>query len=159
MIERHAYSGLRKALGRQAAVALIGPRQVGKTTLALDIAEKSDALYLDLEANADRAKLADPALFLKPYEDRLVVLDEIHRVPELFSELRGLIDQGRRRGRRTERFLILGSASIDLLKQSRENLAGRIEYVELDPLNVLEAGSDESSTHPKPVHGTLIRSR
>ena len=145
MIERHAYRALRKALGRQAAVALIGPRQAGKTTLALDIAEKSDALYLDLETREDRIKLADPALFLKPYEDRLVVLDEIHRVPELFSELRGLIDQGRRRGRRTERFLILGSASIDLLRQSGESLAGRIEYVELDPLNVLEAESDESS--------------
>ncbi len=145
MIERHAYYALRKALGRQAAVALIGPRQVGKTTLALDIAEKSDALYLDLEASADRAKLADPALFLRPYEDRLVILDEVHRAPGLFSELRGLIDQGRRRGRRTERFLILGSASIDLLKQSGESLAGRIEYVELNPLSILEVEGEEDS--------------
>ena len=153
MIERHAYHALRKALGRQAAVALIGPRQVGKTTLALDIAEKSGALYLDLEASADRAKLADPALFLKPYEDRLVILDEIHRVPELFSELRGLIDQGRRRGRRTGRFLILGSASIDLLRQSGESLAGRIEYVELNPLSVFEAGKDDDSLNLLWVRG------
>ena len=145
MIVRHAHHTVKEALGRQAAVALIGPRQVGKTALALKIAEKTDALYLDLETREDRIKLTDPALFLNSYEDRLVILDEIYRVPDLFSELRGLIDQGRRRGKRTERFLILGSASIDLLKQSGESLAGRIEYVELNPLNVLEAGSDESS--------------
>ena len=153
MIERHASRFLRKALGRQAAVALIGPRQVGKTTLALDIAGESGALYLDLEAGAERAKLADPALFLGSYEDRLVVLDEVHRVPELFSELRGLIDQGRRRGRRTGRFLVLGSASVDLLRQSGESLAGRIEYVELNPLSVLEAGGDDDSLNLLWVRG------
>lgn len=154
MIERHAYRILRKALGRQAAVALIGPRQVGKTTLALEIAgETKEALYLDLEARADRAKLAEPELFLSSYEDRLVVLDEVHRIPELFSELRGLIDRGRRRGRRTGRFLILGSASIDLLRQSGESLAGRIEYVELNPLSVLEAAADENSLNALWVRG------
>jgi predicted AAA+ superfamily ATPase len=94
---------------------------------------------LDLESRADRNKLTDPALFLREYEDRLVILDEIHRAPELFQELRGLIDQGRRRGKRSGRFLTLGSASMDLLKQSGESLAGRIEYVEMNPLNVLEA--------------------
>ncbi|MCY3737827.1 MAG: ATP-binding protein [Gemmatimonadaceae bacterium] len=123
---------------RQAAVALIGPRQVGKTTLALAIAEQTEALYLDLEAGADRAKLADPALFLSEYEDRLVILDEIHRAPELFQELRGLIDRGRRAGKAMGRFLILGSASMDLLRQSGESLAGRIEYVPLNPLDVLD---------------------
>ena len=153
MIGRHVAYALRKALDRQAAVALIGPRQVGKTTLALDITEKTGALYLDLEASADRAKLTDPALFLRSYEDSLVILDEIHRVPELFSELRGLIDQGRRRGRRTGRFLILGSASIDLLRQSGESLAGRIEYVELNPLGVLETGENDSSFNPLWVRG------
>ena len=153
MIERHASRYLRKALGRQAAVALTGPRQVGKTTLALDIAGESGALYLDLEARVERAKLADPALFLRSYEDRLVILDEVHRVPELFSELRGLIDQGRRRGRRTGRFLILGSASVDLLRQSGESLAGRIEYVELNPLSVLEAGGDDDSLNLLWVRG------
>ena len=123
---------------RQAAVALIGPRQVGKTTLAHAIAEQTEAVYLDLEAGADRAKLADPALFLSEYEDRLVILDEIHRAPELFQELRGLIDRGRRAGKGRGRFLILGSASMDLLRQSGESLAGRIEYVPLNPLDVLD---------------------
>lgn len=142
MIRRRAYQTVLDALGRQAAVALIGPRQAGKTTLAHEIAEKSDAVYLDLETRAARDKLADPALFLKEYEDRLVILDEIHRLPEVFQELRGLIDQGRRRGKRTGRFLILGSASMDLLRQSGESLAGRIEYVELNPLDVLEPPPD-----------------
>jgi len=113
--------------------------------LALDLAESRDALYLDLESPADRAKLADAEFFLGEYEDRLVILDEIHRVPELFQPLRGLIDRGRRRGRRTGRFLILGSASIDLLRQSGESLAGRIEYVDLGPLDVLEAVTDRKS--------------
>ncbi len=129
---------VRETLARQAAVALIGPRQVGKTTLALEIAKGTEALYLDLEAREDHDKLADPALFLGNYEDRLVILDEIHRVPELFAALRGLIDKGRRRGRRTGRFLLLGSASIDLLRQSSESLAGRIAFVEMNTLNVLE---------------------
>ena len=133
MIRRRSNQNVLNALGRQAAVVLLGARQVGKTTLALDIAENADAVYLDLESRADREKLAEPALYLDEYEDRLVILDEIHRAPELFQELRGLIDRGRRRGKRTGRFLILGSASLDLLRQSGESLAGRIEYVELDP--------------------------
>ena len=153
MITRHAHRTVREALGRQAAVALIGPRQVGKTTLALEIAAETDALYLDLETRADRAKLADPALFLNSYEDSLVILDEVHRVPDLFSELRGLIDRGRRRGRRTGRFLILGSASIDLLRQSGESLAGRIEYVELNPLSALEVAIDDDSLNSLWVRG------
>ncbi len=126
MIPRRALDTVTQALDREAAVALIGPRQVGKTTLAHAISETRESLYLDLEAREDREKLADPALFLRAYEDRLVILDEIHRVPELFQTLRGLIDQGRQRGHRTGRFLILGSASIDLLRQSGESLAGRI---------------------------------
>jgi len=138
MIKRNIYQNLLKALDRQAAVALIGPRQVGKTTLALEIANTRNAVYLDLEAYEDREKLKDPALFLKKNEDRLVILDEIHRLPELFQTLRGLIDQGRRKGLRTSRFLILGSASIDSLRQSGETLAGRIEYINMGPLNVLE---------------------
>lgn len=130
------------ALARQSAVALIGPRQVGKTTLAFEIAETMDALYLDLQSRTDLMKLADPELFLGRYEDRLVILDEIHRAPELFQTLRGIIDRGRRSGKRTGRFLILGSASIELLRQSGESLAGRIEFVELNPLDALEAASD-----------------
>ncbi len=145
MIARRIHKNVQHALNRQASVALIGPRQAGKTTLALEIAEGTDALYLDLEAREDRDKLMDAALFLKGYEDRLVILDEIHRVPELFQTLRGLIDQGRRRGKRTGRFLILGSASIDLLRQSGESLAGRIEYVDLGPFDVLEVLCDNEA--------------
>lgn len=153
MIPRRAHRTVLNALARQAAVALIGPRQAGKTTLALGVAGGWDALYLDLESAADRAKLADPALFLQAYEDRLVILDEIHRMPGIFQELRGLIDRGRREGRRTGRFLILGSASMDLLKQSGESLAGRIEFVELNPLDVLEAASDPTETRALWVRG------
>ena len=106
--------------------ALIGPRQVGKTTLALEIGRSRDALYLDLEDRDDRNRLAEPALFLDNAEDRLVILDEIHRMPGLFRTLRGIIDRGRRKGKGRGRFLILGSASIGLLRQSGETLAGRI---------------------------------
>ena len=143
MIERRIKQQVTDALDRQAAVALIGPRQVGKTTLAQEIGEERRALYLDLEDRDDREKLSNAALFLKQYEDRLVVLDEIHRVPELFQTLRGIIDQGRRKGKRTGRFLILGSASIDLLRQSGESLAGRIEYVDMQPLDVTEVGTEQ----------------
>jgi len=153
MINRRAYKLVEQALARQAAVAMIGPRQVGKTTLALQIGESSKSLYLDLESRADRSKLADPALFLQSFEDRLVILDEIHRVPELYQELRGLIDQGRRRDRRTGRFLLLGSASVDLLHQSGESLAGRIEYVEMEPLDVLEATEDSEGVNRLWVRG------
>jgi predicted AAA+ superfamily ATPase len=153
MIPRRKLPAVKEALARQAAVALIGPRQVGKTTLALGISEELSSLYLDLEANEDRRKLAEPALFLKQYEDRLVILDEIHRAPELFSTLRGLIDQGRRRGYRTGRFLLLGSASMDLLRQSGESLAGRIARVDLGPLDVLEIASEPSDITPLWVRG------
>lgn len=145
MIPRRALNDVRRALSRQAATALLGPRQVGKTTLAREIARTTDSLYLDLQSRADRARLAEPRLFLRPYEDRLVILDEIHRVPELFPELRGLIDEGRRRGRRTGRFLVLGSASVDLLKQAGESLAGRIEFVSLRPFDVLEVSPDNEA--------------
>ena len=153
MIARHVKNQVKQALGYQAAVALIGPRQVGKTTLALEVAEETGAIYLDLEDRADRAKLSDPALFLEHYEDRLVVLDEIHRMPELFRDLRGLIDRGRRRGRRTGRFLILGSASIGLLRQSGETLAGRIAYVEMGPLDLLEIPADTTALNTLWVRG------
>jgi hypothetical protein len=143
MISRDAFQKVEDALDRQAAVALIGPRQVGKTTLALEMAETRPSIYLDLESKTDRDKLSDPELFLKSHEDQLVILDEIHRIPELFQTLRGLIDRGRRKGKRTGRFLVLGSASIDLLRQSGESLAGRIEYVDLGPLSILEIRADE----------------
>ncbi len=153
MIARRAQTAVQEALARQAAVALTGPRQVGKTTLALAIAAGTPSLYLDLETSQDRAKLADPATFLDRYEDRLVILDEIQRVPELFSALRGLIDRGRQHGRKTSRFLILGSASMDLLRQSSESLAGRIAYVEMGPLNVLETAPANPDTNPLWIRG------
>ncbi|EJN02357.1 putative ATPase (AAA+ superfamily) [Phyllobacterium sp. YR531] len=138
MIERRITAELFELLDTSPAVALIGPRQVGKTTLALEVAEQRPSIYLDLESDADRAKLAEPELYLAEHEDRLVILDEVHRLPNLFQNLRGLIDRGRRNGRKTGRFLLLGSASIDLLKQSGETLAGRIAYLEMQPIDGLE---------------------
>jgi predicted AAA+ superfamily ATPase len=144
MIQRSVTTAIEHSLSEQAAVAIIGPRQVGKTTLARQIAGSRPAsLYLDLEAREDRDRLAEPALFLRQYENSLVVLDEIHRIPEIFSSLRGIIDKGRRTGHGKGRFLILGSASIDLLRQSSESLAGRITYVNMGPFNVLELPADE----------------
>lgn len=145
MIQRTVINSITAALDRQAAVAIIGPRQVGKTTLAWQLAETRPAVYLDLESRSDRDRLREPELFLARHEDKLVILDEIHRAPELFQVLRGLIDQGRRRGKRTGRFLILGSASVELLRQSGESLAGRIEYIAMHPLHLLETGGDEAS--------------
>ena len=145
MISRIVTSDVENALKRQAAVGLIGPRQVGKTTLALEIARSRDALYLDLEDRDDRSRLAEPALFLDNVEDRLVILDEIHRMPELFQTLRGVIDRGRRRGKGRGRFLILGSAAIELLRQSGETLAGRIAYIDLAPLSPLEVEDSRAS--------------
>ena len=142
MISRQKTATLRARLDQFPAVALVGPRQAGKTTLAERIAEERPSVYLDLENAADREKLADTALYLSGHEDKLVILDEIQRVPELLQTLRGLIDEGRRRNLRAGRFLLLGSASIDLLKQSGETLAGRIAYVELGPFNVLEVDGD-----------------
>lgn len=133
-----------QALGRQAAVALIGPRQAGKTTLALEIAKRRNAVYLDLENTEHRGRLREPELLLGGLEDRLVVLDEIHRAPELFQTLRGVIDEGRRKGKGVGRFLVLGSASLDLLRQS-ESLAGRIEYLHLGPFSPLEVDADRAS--------------
>ena len=135
MIHRAATARLTQLLGQFPAVALLGPRQVGKTTLALSLTNEAEnsPLYLDLELPSDRAKLADPELYLSDYEDRLVILDEIHRLPGIFQTLRSLIDRRKRKGKRTGQFLLLGSASIDLLQQSAETLAGRIAYMELTP--------------------------
>ncbi|HEY4359718.1 MAG TPA: ATP-binding protein [Bryobacteraceae bacterium] len=137
MIPRRIQSTVQDRLSDLPAVALLGPRQVGKTTLAHAVATGIRSIYLDLESLEDQQKLADPSFYLSRHEDDLVILDEVQRIPELFATLRGLIDQGRRRGKRAGRFLLLGSASVDLLRQS-ETLAGRIAYVELSPLDVLE---------------------
>jgi hypothetical protein len=146
MLSRKTQETVRDALSRQAAVALIGPRQVGKTTLALQIGEAQNALYLDLEDPQERDKLGNAAVFLAAYEDRLVILDEIHRAPDLFLTLRGLIDQGRRKGLRTGRFLLLGSASLDLMRQSGESLAGRVSYIDMAPLLASEVAPQAMDT-------------
>lgn len=117
------------------AVALLGARQVGKSTLAeIVIKEFPEAIYLDLERPADINKLTDPEAFFNQFSDRLICLDEIQRIPEIFPVLRGLID----RNKRNSQFLILGSASRDLIKQSSESLAGRISYLEITPFNFQE---------------------
>jgi predicted AAA+ superfamily ATPase len=138
MIDRHIRARLIEALDSNPSVALLGPRQVGKTTLAHEIGDGRPSIYLDLESHSDRAKLSDSEAYLATHEDQLVILDEVHRAPDLFQHLRGLIDRGRRRGRTTGRFLLLGSASVDLLAQSGETLAGRISYLELSPFDALE---------------------
>ena len=138
MIKRFLLNPLLKALAEVPAVCLLGPRQVGKTTLALAVKKEFDAVYLDLESERDRAKLAEAELYLERHLDRLVILDEVHRTPGLFPVLRGLIDRSRRKRAGKGRYLLLGSASLDLLRQSGESLAGRIRYLELTPFSVLE---------------------
>lgn len=142
MIKRRIHDKLDESIDHSPAVGLLGPRQVGKTTLALEMGATRPSLYLDLESPTDRAKLADAGRYLAEHEDKLVILDEVHRAPEIFQILRGLIDQGRRRGKAGGRFLLLGSASVELLKQSGESLAGRISYLELTPFDATEVDGE-----------------
>ncbi len=142
MIVRRFLKTVSQRLGQFPAVALLGPRQVGKTTLAQMISRSHPSVYLDLEAVADREKLSDAVHYLSSHEDKLVILDEVQHMPELFQALRGLIDGGKRKGPGNGRFLLLGSASIELLKQSGESLAGRIAYTELCPLDIAEVGNE-----------------
>ena len=118
------------------AVALLGARQVGKSTIAeIIIKQFPDSLYLDLERPSDLNKLTDPEAFFEQFAGRLICLDEIQRVPEIFPVLRGVID----RNKRNSQFLILGSASRDLIRQSSESLAGRLSYIEITPFIQKEA--------------------
>ena len=138
MIKRRIENSIKKALKRSPSVALIGPRQVGKTTIALNISESVPAIYLDLENRLDLQRARDITAFHAENSDKLIILDEVQRMPEVFAPLRGIIDKERRKGNKAGQFLFLGSASIDLLQQSSESLAGRIAYLELHGIDILE---------------------
>lgn len=135
-ITRNLYTSLLESLETFPVVGLVGPRQVGKTSLARELAQRlgTRAVMLDLERPTDVAKLNDPELFLEPLAHRLVILDEVQLRPDLFPVLRALVDADRRPGR----FLVLGSAAPELMRQSSETLAGRVEFLELSPLSLEE---------------------
>lgn len=155
MIKRHLEDKIRSALATNSSVALMGPRQVGKTTLAINIADTIPSVYLDLENRIDLQKAQDIEAFHKENSDKLIILDEVQRLPDIFAPIRGLIDQQRRKGNRVGQFLFLGSASIDLLKQSSETLAGRISYIEMFPVNVLEY--TKSAQHSEAVNDLWLK--
>lgn len=136
---RYIWALLQEYLDLFPAVGIVGPRQVGKTTLVQNLTLEKERIYLDLEKSSDRAKLSDPELFLKAHEDKTVILDEIQMMPELFAELRSLIDEKRESGR----FIILGSASPELIRKSADSLAGRIGYLELTPFHLGELENDD----------------
>jgi len=142
VIPRRIQPVLEARLDQVPVVVLTGPRQAGKTTLALEVAKRREALYLDLESERDRARLAAAELYLEAHLDRLVVLDEVHRMPELFPLLRSLVDRARREGRRTGLYLLLGSLAPEVSRQAGESLAGRASYLELAPLDLLEVGKE-----------------
>jgi len=148
MIVRSAETALRARLAKNPAVVLLGPRQVGKTTLARKLAEDwpTSTLYLDMERPADRRRLDDADAYLRQQRGKLVIIDEIHRVPGLFEILRGIIDDRRAAGERSGHFLLLGSAGIELMRQASESLAGRITVLEIQPLDVTEAATAAVAT-------------
>lgn len=138
MLNRFILEKLTDTLKFMPAIALLGARQIGKTTLAKFIAKSQESIYLDLESPEDITKLSDPISFLSFHKEELIILDEIQRMPDLFMILRGVIDKNRQENRNNGQFLLLGSASMDLLRQSSESLAGRISYIEMSGLNVIE---------------------
>jgi predicted AAA+ superfamily ATPase len=143
MITRNVQTHIHDLLQRFPAVGILGPRQMGKTTLAHAIVAQfePEPIYLDLESPSDLAKLQEPELYFEEHADRLIILDEIQQAPEIFRVLRGIIDRRRRAGMKSCQFLILGSASLELLQQSSESLAGRIAYVELSGLTIFEVAT------------------
>ena len=161
MLARNIKPTLNRLLDRNPAVVLLGPRQVGKTTLAREVARGRDAVYVDLERPSDIAKLSDIEQYCEENADRLLILDEVHRVPGLFAPLRSIIDERRQAGKRAGLFLLLGSASIDLLKQSSETLAGRVAHCELPSIQC--DGSSRRSASPalvsRRISGELPRAQ
>jgi predicted AAA+ superfamily ATPase len=149
MFFRSKHQDVLSALEHMPIVALLGPRQVGKTTLSLAVlpALKKAAIYLDLELEADLRKLDDAAYFLAQFKDKLVVIDEVQRKPDLFTTLRSMVDQRKQSGERTGHFLLLGSASKTIVQASSESLAGRIRYIELTPFHALELANNEASAY------------
>lgn len=130
-----------QALTTLPVVAILGPRQVGKTTLALEIANNKldkEVVYLDLERDSDLGKLDEPETYLQRFDNKLLIIDEVQRKPDLFRTLRSLVDERKRAGEKTGQFLLLGSASRDLIQHSSETLAGRIRFVELSPFSIFE---------------------
>ena len=144
MIQRRLEDKISEALKRSPSVALVGPRQVGKTTIAINITNENPSIYLDLENRLDLEKVKDLITFHNNNTDKLIILDEVQRLPDIFTQIRGIIDSERRKGNKAGHFLFLGSASLDLLQQSSESLAGRITYLELFPVNALEYTDKES---------------
>jgi len=145
MIHREMFKHLLKALQSMPVVALIGPRQVGKTTLALEVSKKTEkpVSYVDLESDADFNKLTDAEAYLRRFSGQLLIIDEVQRKPDLFRLLRVIVDERKRKGERSGHFLLLGSASGALLQKSSESLAGRIRYMELTPFTVTELKENE----------------
>jgi predicted AAA+ superfamily ATPase len=150
IISRSIEAAVRERLAAGPAVVLLGPRQVGKTTLARKIAAdwSTSAQYLDMERPFDRRKLEDADGYLRAQQGKLVVIDEIHRVPQIFEILRGIIDDWRAAGLRSGHFLLLGSAALDLMQQASETLAGRVAYLDVTPLTVQELGNSSSALSP-----------
>ena len=141
MVKRERYiRHIRTALGRSRAVALLGPRQCGKTTLAREFVDVNSPNYFDLEDPSSLIGLADPKTVLEPLKD-IIVIDEIQHRPDLFPVLRVLLD----RRPLPARFLILGSASPELLRQSSESLAGRLEIIEMSGFDLMEVGQEKVS--------------
>ena len=141
MIRRSLERKIIQALSTVPVVSIVGPRQVGKTTLALEIADNKldkEVVYLDLELDSDLAKLNEPEDYLKRFTNKLLIIDEVQRKPDLFRVLRSLVDIRKRSGERAGHFLLLGSASRELLQHSTETLAGRIRYLELSPFSIPE---------------------
>jgi uncharacterized protein len=149
MIKRAQYKQLIDSLNSVPVVALIGPRQVGKTTLALELANnfKKEVTYIDLELDSDFNKLTDAETYLKRFSNQLLIIDEVQCKPDLFRILRGIVDKRKREGEPSGQFLVLGSASSDLIQNSSESLAGRIRYLELTTFSVSEVCKGEKNTN------------